>query len=981
MYLAYVLVIMAELLSLIASSVEFVVTLNNILNDVKRQCHNYKQNRSSIQEIQNTDLQLVKARLLSLQSIFRRSNTVLSEDARTVWEVELTEISKTLSTIISDVQELSQSLRPTSAASSSFWQRARRFSASVKELRHANEFAEKANNISNQLNDLDSLLFTRVDKLDDKLLYFATGSSSTTTSQPKKKLAEGDVFKPNFSSAPMPSQNAVIDFSDPNSMEGTLKQSIVNIAKTSTQTISVAAGVSGIGGIGKTTALIALAHERSVQTLFPDGIYFCTVGKAAKTQVIVNQLARIVALSGGKEHAVKVSNNDLLEGALDLVIEWFKGKTALFIFDDIWETTTSAVGYLSQLKAVLRCSPSTHLAISTRSQNIARFAGKKIMFRPLQEKGETAKAILFQYSGVNQSSFDMFSTEAKAVCDEILKKCGGVRLTIAVAGSSIRALADDMPQENAIMDYEARLGKSTYDLAFRELDTYPNFNRSVASSLELADRKESRCSNLFKRFCVLQKQIRVEMSIIEKIFYMVPQAEVQFIVDMFVDYHLVIREYEQGITKFRLHDLVMDFCAGAARHTCQYELFHRSLLSQFSVVYTEMCTLSIAGQNDQNDMHWVKNGEGIQARPWWDATCTDQQYLFSNLSQHLVEGELMSELAGLLSDARWTSFRLRTNSEYGGLVSLTSDIELLLTSCKALYNSGNYPELISLIKDITLVKKTVHSLWSSVSKRPAELKTQLHAYLMNDSRGGWFVRRYVSTSKKIGPSPWLRPLSNYFHVPVRSKAHCFIPVPGPFPVSLASFNWVTKRMLVSTQYCSTLWLADIATGNFEDLRIHEHMKSSMTDVGWSANGRKFAAAANYEQRGAIYVHDIDDAGPFAKITSWKLIKCPHTFVTCVALNDDGSLLVSGGLDFTIRLWDIQTNALLFERLFSPNGKPYIEHVSDADYVQTSVAFSNCGRWINYGTRSGTVYFIDRTTGDVKTVNVGDGEWIQHQVLV
>lgn len=964
---------MADLLGLINSSIEFVVTLNNILSDVKRQCYNFKQNRSLIQKIQNTEVELVKARLLSLQTIFRRSSTVLSESAKDVWEAELTQITITLTSILSDVEELSQSLRPASVASSSFWQRARRFSASVKDYRHANEFAEKANNISDQLKEFSSLLFSRVDKLDDKLLYFAASSSSSTTPQSKKPLTEGDIFKPDFSSAPMPSQNAVINFSDPNSVEGALKQNIVDIANSSTQTISVATGISGMGGIGKTTALIALAYEKSVQMLFPDGIYFCTVGKAANNQVLVNQLSRIVVLSGGKQHAVKVSNSKLLEGALDLVIAWFKGRTALFIFDDIWETTTSAVGYLSQLKAVLRCSPSSHLVISTRSQNIARFAGKKIVFCPLQEKGETAKAILLQYTGIGQSSIDSFSSAAQAAFDEILHKCGGVRLTIAVAGSSIRALAEDMPQEEAIMDYEQRLSKSIYDIALREIDTYPNFNKSVASSLDLADRKDARCSNLFKRFCVLQKQIRVEMSIIEKIFLKVSQPEVQFIVDIFVDYHLVIREYEQGITKFRIHDLVLDFCTEAARHTCQYELFHRSLLTQFTEVPTEMGTLSVAGKIDENDIHWVTHGEGVQTRPWWDVTCTDQQYLFSNLAQHLVEGKLIPELVGLLSDARWTSFRLETHWKYGGIVSFISDIDLLITSCKALYSTQNDPELISLIKDVILVKKTVHSLWSSVSKRPAELKTQIHAYLANDSRGGWFVRRYVSTSTKIGPSPWLRPLSNYFHVPLRCEAHCFIPVTGPAPVSIASFNWTTKRMLVSTGYFGNLWLADITTGNFEDLEIEEHMLNFIADVGWSANGRKFVTAANGEQRGTIYVYNIDDAGLFAEITSWKLIECPEVIVTCVALNDDGSLLVSGGLDFTIRLWDTNSNTLLFERLFSPNGKPCIEHVSDVDYAQASVSVSDCGRWINYGTRSGTVYFIDRITDDVKKVNVGDEE--------
>ena len=61
-------------------------------------------------------------------------------------------------------------------------------------------------------------------------------------------------------------------------------------------------GVPGMGGVGKTTALIGLAQDPVVRKMFcGGGIYFLVVGKDASPAKLVSGLKEIVRCSGGKK--------------------------------------------------------------------------------------------------------------------------------------------------------------------------------------------------------------------------------------------------------------------------------------------------------------------------------------------------------------------------------------------------------------------------------------------------------------------------------------------------------------------------------------------------------------------------------------------------------------------------------------------------------------------------------------------------------
>ncbi len=58
--------------------------------------------------------------------------------------------------------------------------------------------------------------------------------------------------------------------------------------------------------------------------------------------------------------------------AVDYAVMWFGGKTCLFLVDDLWPVQDLHFDDLSQL---LRGSPKSKMAISTRSRDVARELG------------------------------------------------------------------------------------------------------------------------------------------------------------------------------------------------------------------------------------------------------------------------------------------------------------------------------------------------------------------------------------------------------------------------------------------------------------------------------------------------------------------------------------------------------------------------------------------------------------------------------
>ncbi len=122
--------------------------------------------------------------------------------------------------------------------------------------------------------------------------------------------------------------------------EGILKQRV--LSSDSSNTVSAAAGVMksacgvvGMAGVGKTVALLGLAHDTDIRFRFPDGIFFMTLGQGATAQIVIRELVKILGTTGGKSVAAVVDSCTSLLDAVDYAAHWFQQRVCLFLVDDV----------------------------------------------------------------------------------------------------------------------------------------------------------------------------------------------------------------------------------------------------------------------------------------------------------------------------------------------------------------------------------------------------------------------------------------------------------------------------------------------------------------------------------------------------------------------------------------------------------------------------------------------------------------------
>ncbi len=221
------------------------------------------------------------------------------------------------------------------------------------------------------------------------------------------------------------------------------------MSSTTSATVTAAAGalneafgIVGMAGVGKTIALHGLAGDKDIRARFPDGIHYIGLGQGATVEAAIQAIVQAMSMTGAIASAEKVNNSTSLKQAVTYAFTWFKDKECLFLVDDMWPTKESPTGFLSEFRQLLRESPRSRMAISTRCVDIAHAAGCVVDFGARQPLGAVSVAIFMKYAQSSTSvsvATDAGGSLLPSVA-KILDWCAGLPIALSVSGSAVALL-------------------------------------------------------------------------------------------------------------------------------------------------------------------------------------------------------------------------------------------------------------------------------------------------------------------------------------------------------------------------------------------------------------------------------------------------------------------------------------------------------------------------------------------------------------
>ncbi|WP_198543373.1 NB-ARC domain-containing protein, partial [Pseudofrankia sp. BMG5.36] len=170
----------------------------------------------------------------------------------------------------------------------------------------------------------------------------------------------------------------------------------------------------GMGGVGKSTLAAALARDPAVVEGFPDGVAWVGVGQ---DPLVAEKLAEALEAFGDPGPVRDVADGTRrLRGLLT-------GARALVVLDDVWD-----VGVLE----AFRVPAGVRLLVTTRSKDQDTLFGDATVYDLAEVDEQTARRVLASYAGCAVS-------DLPAVTGEILARCGGLVLALALVGAMVGA--------------------------------------------------------------------------------------------------------------------------------------------------------------------------------------------------------------------------------------------------------------------------------------------------------------------------------------------------------------------------------------------------------------------------------------------------------------------------------------------------------------------------------------------------------------
>ncbi len=610
--------------------------------------------------------------------------------------------------------------------------------------------------------------------------------------------AKKEVYRP-ITSTPAPNHTITLDFDsqdedgNPVTPEGNLKQSVLSSGffqgvAAETGATTAAYGVLGMAGVGKTVALQGLGHDKDVLKRFPDGVHYMTLGKSATVQTVIREIAKIMTATGASTSLTNVRKSNSLREAVDYAVMWFQGRVSLYLLDDIWPSENLPAGYLQDLRQLLRGSPHSRMAVSTRSVAVANHAGFVVDFAPRDPLGHVSVEIFMAH--VSQQSVPQLSSIlACSSASKILQICGGLPIALSIAGCAVSVLLRLYGTfEKACNVYSVKLEKKRITIGDKYDPEGKSLNAGILLSLEYLEVEfsqwkaqaylelEHTITDLYTSLCVLTNQTWAPVSVLSRLWKLDEDAAFD-VANLFCGMSLAtmeVRRTADGCTEepgVVLHDLLLDFCRRQSSKAKSFSAWHCQLLDGY-LKSAEKADSGVSNPETASSIF------GFSPRPWWSGSVPDDGYIHMNLTRHISLSGQGIELVSLLLDARWTVLR----AKIGGLSALQVDFQILQKWSEETESAiGNGISVSQVIHSFKQIFKAVRLSWGRFSEGRRSFQFHLCGRLIRLKKSNVIVDKYLKSLEASTPTPYLVPITPIFphlndaqlyEIPIGGSCYC-----------------------------------------------------------------------------------------------------------------------------------------------------------------------------------------------------------------
>ncbi|CDF32725.1 NB-ARC and TPR repeat-containing protein [Chondrus crispus] len=436
----------------------------------------------------------------------------------------------------------------------------------------------------------------------------------------------------------------------PNTCESLLKAAVLRRDRNE----QVGATAVGQGGVGKTCALRAIAHDIEIKAEFSGGVYFVSLGKDGNVGRLIEELCVIVEASGGKQTAAEMREQSEFGRVLAKVQAWFCSHVCLFIIDDVWVVNDIDTNILQKLSVLADTAGDSgerrsRLLYSTRDRELYQI-GERVAFEPRERVGKEAVDMLVHASAANREEVD--DTRCKEAVGEILEMCGGLPLALNVAGTSVRYMRERWEGEvsEAWGEYLSRMKSRNTIRGESPKDGYLSLDGTLHTSLDILGSNvgssgetvgEFSFRKMHRSLCIMKKQDRIPLCLVGDLWEIGDEWTERCAKEM-ERVGLVELQYEKGCGGLRVHDLTHDFAVEEAKKKEGVEEWCKKMV--------DVCK----ARGGLLEMSEGRDGEGKSAR---------EEYVFENIYRILKQGGCVEELKRLFLSARW----VKTVLQRGGV--------------------------------------------------------------------------------------------------------------------------------------------------------------------------------------------------------------------------------------------------------------------------------------------------------------------------